>query len=76
MLGLARSGYDIPEEYYQNYYSMWKVTLNSKASFTQANIRNIQGWRGPTAIGKDPTDVTGYNLLEPLGIMIKPYGRA
>lgn len=69
VLGLARSGYDIPEEYYQNYYSAVESHIKAQkgelhpSKYTEYSRLAV----ALTAIGKDPTDVAGYNLLEPLG---------
>ncbi len=69
ILGLARSEYDIPEEYYQNYYKSveeyvkeGKGILHSK-KYTEYSRLII----ALTSIGKDPKNVAGYNLLTPLG---------
>ena len=69
VLGLARSGYTVPVTYYQSYYATVeayvtackgvlderKYTEYSRVALTLASI------------GKDPTNVAGYNLLTPLG---------
>ena len=69
VLGLARSGYDIPEEYYQNYYKnaeeyvkACKGKLHNKKYTEYSRLITAL-----TAIGKKPSDVAGYNLLTPLG---------
>lgn len=69
VLGLARSGYSVPDEYYQNYYATvekyvkaCKGVLHEK-KYTEYSRVIV----ALTAIGKDPTDVAGYNLLTPLG---------
>jgi len=69
VLGLARSGYSIPNEYYQNYYATveeyvkaCKGVLHDK-KYTEYSRVTV----ALTAIGKDPTNVAGYNLLTPLG---------
>lgn len=69
VLGLARSDFEAPDEYYQNYYkaieeyvSEHKGILHEK-KYTEYSRLIIT----LTAIGKDPTDVGGYNLLTPLG---------
>ena len=69
VLGLARSGYSVPNEYYQNYYATveeyvkaCKGVLHEK-KYTEYSRVTV----ALTAIGKDPTNVAGYNLLTPLG---------
>lgn len=69
VMGLARSGYEISEEYYQNYYNnvvsyvkKCKGILHEK-KYTEYS-RVILAL---TAIGKNPSDVAGYNLIKPLG---------
>lgn len=69
VLGLARSGYTVPNEYYQNYYATLeeyvkacKGVLHEK-KYTEYSRVIV----ALTAIGKDPTNVAGYNLLTPLG---------
>lgn len=69
VLGLARSGYSVPNEYYQNYYATveeyvkaCKGILHEK-KYTEYSRVTV----ALTAIGKDPTNVAGYNLLTPLG---------
>lgn len=69
ILGLARSEIKIPEEYYQKYYNNIEKyvkecdgLLHSK-KYTEYS-RVILAL---TAIGKNPENVSGYNLLMPLG---------
>ena len=69
VLGLARSGCAVPMEYYQNYYktveeyvTACKGNLHDK-KFTEYSRLVV----ALTSIGKDPTDVAGYNLLTALG---------
>ena len=69
VLGLARSGADVPEEYYENYYRTAEKYIKDCAGvlhdkkYTEYSrvILTL------TAIGKNPTDVGGCNLLIPLG---------
>ena len=69
VLGLARSGYDIPEEYYQNYYK----NVEEYVKACKGNLHNKKYTEysrlivALTSIGKNPGDVAGYNLLTPLG---------
>lgn len=69
VLGLARSEFEIPDEYYENYYKNveeyvkeWNGILHDK-KYTEYS-RVILAL---TSIGKKPQDVAGYNLLMPLG---------
>ena len=69
VLGLARSGYSVPDSYYQDYYTTvenyvkaCKGVLHEK-KYTEYSRVTV----ALAAIGKDPTDVGGYNLLTPLG---------
>ncbi|MBD5153403.1 MAG: hypothetical protein HDT16_13415 [Oscillibacter sp.] len=68
VIGLARSGYDVPQAYYDSY-------LNTVTKYVQ-NKRGVLDERkyteysrvilALTAIGADPTNVGGYNLIAPL----------
>lgn len=68
VLGLARSGIAVPEEYYETYaenaaaYTAERGGVLHAKKYTEYS-RVILAW---TAIGKDPTDVGGFNLLVPL----------
>ena len=69
VIGLARSGYDVPDSYYENYYRIVEKyvkdcggVLHDK-KYTEYS-RVILGL---TAAGYDPRDVAGYDLTEPLG---------
>lgn len=68
ILGLARSGLDIPREYLEGYretVAAYTAQLGGKLherKYTEYS-RVILAW---TAIGEDAHDVGGYNLLEPL----------
>lgn len=69
VLGLARSGYEVPEEYYKKYYS----TVEKYVKALEGNLHDKKYTEysrlivALTSIGKDPSDVAGYNLLTPLG---------
>ena len=69
VLGLARSGYQVSDQYYQNYYAnvedyveACNGVLHDK-KYTEYSRVTV----ALTAIGKDPRNVAGYNLLIPLG---------
>lgn len=69
VLGLARSGYDIPDKYYKNYYKTVENYVKAcngvlhKKKYTEYSRLIV----ALTSIGKDPSDVGGYNLLTALG---------
>ena len=69
VLGLARSGADIPNEYYENYYKNVEEYVKKRSGilhekkFTEYSRVIV----ALTSIGKNPADVAGYNLLTPLG---------
>ena len=68
IFSLARSSYPVPKEYYNTYYENLKKSVVEnkgilhKVKYTEYS-RVILAL---TAIGKDPTDVGGYNLVEEL----------
>lgn len=69
VLGLARSGADVPQSYWDNYYKTveeyvkaCKGVLHEK-KYTEYSRVIV----ALTAIGADPANVAGYNLLTPLG---------
>lgn len=69
VLGLARSGYQVPEEYYQNYYA----TVEAYVKACGGNLHDKKYTEysrvivALSAIGKDARNVANYNLLTPLG---------
>lgn len=69
VIGLARSGYDVPQEYWDNYYATVEDYVKAcdgvlhKRKYTEYSRLTV----ALTAIGADPTNVAGYNLLTPLG---------
>ncbi len=69
VLGLARDGYAVDEGYYDQYYAT--VTQEVKEKNGVLSERKYSEYArvalALTAIGKDPTQVGGYNLLAPLG---------
>lgn len=70
VLGFARSGREVPDSYYDSVvaYVDEKIDDNGRLHATKctANCRFIVAL---TAIGKDPTDVGGHNLLAGLNDM-------
>ncbi len=69
VIGLARSGYDVPDEYYQDYYATVEAYVEACGGVlhTRKYTEYSRVTVALTTIGKDPTDVAGYNLLTPLG---------
>lgn len=69
VLGLARSGIKIPEEYYQNYYNNVEAYVSKCDGIlhTKKYTEYSRVILALTAIGKNPENVAGYNLLMPLG---------
>lgn len=69
VLGLARSNMAIPDEYFENYYQT--VTKYVKDCGGVLHNKKYTEYSrvivALTAIGKNPKDVAGYNLLTPLG---------
>lgn len=69
VIGLARSGYAVPQEYWDSYYATVEDYVESckgilhKKKYTEYSRVTV----ALTSIGADPTDVAGYNLLTPLG---------
>ena len=69
ILGLARSGEAVPQGYFENYVKAVEQYVTacggvlSKVKYTEYSRLIL----ALTALGCDPTDVTGYNLLLPLG---------
>ena len=73
IIGLARSEHPVPQSYFDDYYKKLEQyvkdhdgALHDK-KYTEYS-RIILALR---AIGKDPSNVAGYNLLEPLGDFTK-----
>lgn len=69
VIGLARSGYGVPQSYYDNY-------LNTVTKYVQSRKGVLDERKyteysrvilALTAIGADPTNVGGYDLTAPLG---------
>ena len=69
VIGLARSGYAVPNEYWNNYYNTVEEYVKScdgvlhNKKYTEYSRVTV----ALTAIGADPANVAGYNLLTPLG---------
>ena len=69
VLGLARSGYSVPKDYFDIYYA--NVEKYVKSCKGVLHDRKYTEYSrvilALTAIGRDPSNVAGYNLLMPLG---------
>lgn len=69
VLGLARGGFAVPEGWFQNYYAALEAYAKARAGVLHETkyTEYARVVLALTAIGKDPADVAGYNLLAPLG---------
>ena len=69
VLGLSRAEISVPKNYYENYYK--KVEANVKKTKGELHNKKYTEYSRTiialSAIGKDPSNVGGYNLLEKLG---------
>ncbi len=69
ILGLARGGCYVPEQYYRDYYATVEEYVKAcggvlhRKKYTEYSRLIV----ALTSIGKDPRNVAGYNLLTPLG---------
>lgn len=69
VLGLARSGYDVPASYYEDYYKrVEKYVVEHKGNLHDVKYTEYSRLIiALSAIGKDPRNVAGYDLTKPLG---------
>jgi len=69
VLGLARSGYAVPEGYFEGYYGKLEAYVKEKKGILHK--RKYTDYSrviiALSALGKDARNVGGYNLLTPLG---------
>ncbi len=69
VLGLARSGYTVPDAYYQDYYAT--VEAYVKACNGQLHDKKYTEYSrvivALSSIGRDARNVAGYDLTKPLG---------
>ena len=69
VLGLARSGYSVPDQYYQDYYTAVEKYVKdcdgvlSERAYTEYSRVIV----ALSAIGVDARNVGGYDLIKPLG---------
>ena len=68
VIGLARGGYDVPDGYFGSYYKALCGTLreNNGVLHDRKYTEYSRAVLAVAAIGGNPADVAGYNLLEPL----------
>ncbi|MDU0205418.1 S-layer homology domain-containing protein [Paenibacillus sp. MAH-36] len=73
VIGLARSGYSVPQHYYDDYYKVVEKYVKELGGVLHDKkyTEYSRVILALTAIGKDPSNVAGYNLLEPLGDFYK-----
>ena len=69
VLGLARSGYSVRTDYFDTYYAnVEKYVKNCSGVLHDRKYTEYSRViLALTAIGRDPSNVAGYNLLTPLG---------
>lgn len=69
VLGLARSGCDVPQAYWDGYYEAVEQEVVSRGGVLDENkyTEYSRVIAALTAIGADPSNVGGYDLLTPLG---------
>ncbi len=69
VLGLARSGYAVPDSYYETYYRNVESYVKNKKGVLHSKkyTEYSRVILALTAIGKDPRNVGGYDLTLPLG---------
>ncbi|MDR0445501.1 MAG: S-layer homology domain-containing protein [Oscillospiraceae bacterium] len=69
VIGLARSGYDVPDSYYQGYYNAVEKYVKEKKGVLHDKkyTEYSRVILGLTAAGYDPRDVAGYDLTVALG---------
>lgn len=69
IMGLARSDAKVAEKYYTNYYTALKTLAKQKKGVLHQRkyTEYSRTILAVTAMGKNPANVNGYNLLAPLG---------
>ena len=68
ILGLSRSDLDVPNAYYDSYYKALETTLKEKQGVLHKRkyTEYSRTVLALTAMGKDPSNTAGYDLLQPL----------
>ena len=69
ILALSRSQAQVPESYWETYYNDLEEQVKAKNGVLHEKkyTEYSRVVLALTAIGKDPTNVAGFNLLKPLG---------
>ena len=69
VIGLARSGYDVPQSYYSAYYANVEKYVRERSGILHDKkyTEYSRVILGLTAAGYDPTNVAGYDLTVALG---------
>ncbi len=69
VIGLARSGYDVPDEWFETYYdNLEEYTVKKEGVLHKKKYTDYSRViLALSAIGGNPRDVAGYDLLKPLG---------
>ena len=77
IIGLARSSVDIPDTYFKDYYEtvLEEVKVKKGVLHSRKYTEYSRVALALTAIGADPSDVGGYNLLKPLEDVEKVTGQ-
>lgn len=63
LLGIARSGEEVSQDYYQTYLTNLSVALEKNQGDLQSVTNDDKVILALTAIGMDPTNFAGYNLI-------------
>ena len=77
IIGLARSGVDVSDAYFEKYYDEVENTVRQKKGILHGRkyTEYSRVALALTAIGADPSDVGGYDLLNPLEDVEKVTGQ-
>src|SRR5699024_9890099 len=66
-IGLARAGKQVPSSYNEVFYNNVESQVDNALSFGRAKITDIERLAiAAVAIGKDPRDIKGTDLIDPL----------
>lgn len=68
VIGLARGNYNVPQQYFEKYYDALKniITSSGGVLHKRKHTEYSRVILALTAIGKNPANVCGFNLLTPL----------
>ena len=69
VIGLARSGHNVPDYYFENYYRAVEQYVRERSGVLHERrfTDHSRVILGLTAAGYDPRDVAGFDLTKPLG---------